>query len=73
MASGKVKFFDDQKGYGFIQPDAGGSDVFVHKSSLEKCGLVTLQQGQTVEYEVVKDDRNGKLKAENIKHVPPKA
>lgn len=69
MATGKVKFFNDEKGFGFIQPDDGGSDIFVHKSALEAAGLVTLQKDQRIEYEVVQDNKNGKVKAERIKHI----
>lgn len=67
MASGKVKFFSDEKGFGFIQPKDGGNDIFVHKTALEASGVSGLTKDQTVEYEVVQDFKNGKLKAVNIK------
>jgi CspA family cold shock protein len=65
MASGTVKWFNSQKGYGFIQPQSGGKDVFVHISAVEKAGLSTLNEGQTVEYEIVSD--RGKESAGNLK------
>lgn len=67
MATGKVKWFNDQKGYGFIKPDAGGTDVFVHISAVERSGLRTLQEDQTVEYELHTDERRGKTSAVNLK------
>ena len=63
MATGKVKWFNDQKGFGFIQPDAGGADVFVHISAVERAGLATLNDGQKVNYELEKDARSGKMSA----------
>jgi CspA family cold shock protein len=65
MASGIVKWFNSMKGYGFIQPQSGGKDVFVHISAVEKAGLSTLNEGQTVEYEIVSD--RGKESAGNLK------
>jgi CspA family cold shock protein len=66
MARGTVKWFNSQKGYGFIQPqDGGGKDVFVHISAVEKAGLSGLNEGQTVEYEEVSD--RGKTSAQNLK------
>jgi CspA family cold shock protein len=65
MASGTVKWFNSMKGYGFIQPQSGGKDVFVHISAVEKAGLSTLNEGQTVEYEIVSD--RGKESAGNLK------
>jgi CspA family cold shock protein len=65
MASGIVKWFNSMKGYGFIQPQSGGKDVFVHISAVEKAGLSTLNEGQQVEYEVVSD--RGKESAGNLK------
>jgi CspA family cold shock protein len=68
MASqGTVKFYNSQKGFGFIQPDAGGPDVFVHATALEAAGIYTLNEGQKVEFEVVSD--RGKSKAANLKTV----
>ena len=65
MARGTVKFFNTQKGYGFIAQDAGGPDVFVHISAVERAGLRTLNEGQTVEYELVTN--RGRTSAENLK------
>jgi CspA family cold shock protein len=64
MANGTVKWFNATKGYGFIQPDQGGTDVFVHISAVEKAGLRSLQDGQKVAYEVVQN--RGKASAENL-------
>ena len=65
MAKGTVKWFNPTKGYGFIQPSNGGKDVFVHISAVEKAGLSTLNEGQTVEYEEIAN--RGKTAAENLK------
>jgi cold shock protein len=65
MAKGTVKWFNPTKGYGFIQPSNGGKDVFVHISAVEKAGLTSLNEGQTVEYEEVAN--RGKTSAENLK------
>src|SRR6202035_6078839 len=65
MALGTVKWFNSQKGYGFIQPQAGGKDVFVHISAVERAGLSSLNEGQVVEYEEVPN--KGKTSAENLK------
>ena len=65
MAKGTVKWFNPGKGFGFIQPQGGGGDVFVHISAVEKAGLSTLNDGQVVEYEVVSN--RGKSSAENLK------
>ena len=65
MAKGTVKWFNSQKGYGFIQPQAGGKDVFVHISAVERAGLSTLNEGQSVQYELV--ENRGKTSAENLK------
>ena len=65
MATGKVKWFNPQKRFGFIEPDAGGADIFVHITALEKAGLLTLREGQPVSYDVT--EHNGKLSAANIK------
>jgi cold shock protein len=65
MATGTVKWFNSQKGYGFIAPQAGGKDVFVHISALERAGLSGLNEGQVVEYEEVAN--KGKTSAENLK------
>lgn len=68
MATGTVKWFNPSKGFGFIQPDDGSKDVFVHVSAVEKAGLTTLNEGQKVGYELVKG-KNGKSSAENLKSV----
>lgn len=65
MATGTVKFFNSAKGYGFIAPEDGGKDVFVHISAVERAGLGTLNEGQRVEYEVVTE--RGKLAADHLK------
>jgi cold shock protein len=64
MASGTVKWFNGQKGYGFIQPDDGGKDVFVHISAVERAGLGGLNEGQKIKYDVVTD--RGKASAGNL-------
>ncbi|PHP65125.1 cold-shock protein [Zhengella mangrovi] len=66
MATGTVKWFNTTKGYGFIEPDAAGSDVFVHISAVERSGMGTLTEGQKVNYEVVQDRRSGKSSADNL-------
>ncbi len=65
MPTGTVKFFNEQKGYGFIQPDDGGTDSFVHITDVERAGLSTLNRDQKVTYDVEQDDR-GKSRAVNI-------
>jgi CspA family cold shock protein len=65
MAKGTVKWFNSQKGYGFIQPQGGGKDVFVHISAVERAGLSSLNEGQVVEFEEVSN--KGKTSAENLK------
>jgi len=69
MARGTVKWFNSQKGYGFIQPQGGGKDVFVHISAVERAGLSGLNEGQVVEYEEVAN--RGKTSAENLKVKSP--
>ena len=64
MATGTVKWFNSQKGYGFIQPDAGGPDVFVHISAVERAGLRSLNEGQKVTYEIVSE--KGRNSAANL-------
>ena len=65
MATGTVKWFNSQKGYGFIQPAGGGKDVFVHISAVERAGWTNLNEGQVIQYEVVSN--RGKELAENLK------
>lgn len=65
MATGTVKWFNPTKGFGFIQPDAGGKDVFVHISAVERAGLSSLNEGQKVSYEIVQD--RGKESAGNLR------
>ncbi len=66
MQIGVVKWFNAQKGFGFIQPDAGGGDVFVHISAVERAGLMGLAEGQKVGYEIVVDNRSGKSSADQL-------
>jgi CspA family cold shock protein len=66
MATGTVKWYNETKGYGFIQPDNGGKDVFVHASALERAGMRGLAEGQKISYEVEADRRTGKESATNI-------
>jgi cold shock protein len=67
MLSGTVKWYNETKGYGFIQPDDGGKDVFVHATALERAGLRGLHEGQKVTYEMQADRRTGKESAVNLK------
>ncbi len=69
MAPGTVKWFNGQKGFGFIQPDNGGTDVFVHISAVERAGLRDLREGQKVSYEITKDQRTGKSSADQLKEI----
>jgi CspA family cold shock protein len=62
MSTGSVKWFNGQKGFGFIQPDDGGKDVFVHISAVERAGMRDLNEGQKISYEVVADRRTGKVR-----------
>lgn len=63
MPQGTVKWFNTQKGYGFIQPDDGGNDVFVHISAVQKAGMAQLDEGQKISYEILQDQRSGKSSA----------
>ena len=67
MANGTVKWFNSQKGFGFIQPDDGGADVFVHISAVERAGLRSLREDQAVSFEVTSDRKTGKQSAEQLK------
>jgi cold shock protein len=66
MPTGTVKFFNENKGFGFIAPEGGGNDAFVHISDVERSGMSTLKEGQRVSYDV-EDDQRGKQKATNLK------
>jgi CspA family cold shock protein len=67
MPTGTVKWFNATKGYGFIQPDDGSPDVFVHVSAVERAGMDTLRENQKVSYEVQRDPKRGKSSAENLR------
>jgi len=69
MTQGTVKWFNGQKGYGFIQPDDGSKDVFVHISAVERAGMYNLNEGQKISFEVVADRRTGKSAAGNLRTV----
>jgi cold shock protein len=66
MNTGTVKFYNDQKGFGFIQPDDGGKDVFVHATALERAGIRGLSEGQKVTFDTAEDRRTGKIAVNNI-------
>ncbi len=67
MTTGTVKWFNPEKGFGFIQPEDGTKDVFVHISAVERAGLQNLNEGQKISYELVADRRSGKMSADNLK------
>jgi CspA family cold shock protein len=67
MSTGTVKWFNNQKGFGFIQPQDGTKDVFVHISAVERAGMDTLKEGQKISFEVVADRKTGKSSAENLR------
>jgi cold shock protein len=69
MITGTVKWFNSQKGFGFIQPENADKDVFVHISAVERAGMQTLTEGQKISFEVVADSKTGKSSAENLKAV----
>ncbi|RCW78586.1 cold-shock protein [Phyllobacterium bourgognense] len=66
MATGTVKWFNATKGFGFIQPDDGGADVFVHISAVERAGMRSLNDGQKISYELVRDNKSGKMSADQL-------
>jgi CspA family cold shock protein len=66
VTSGTVKWFNTEKGYGFIAPDQGSGDVFVHISAVQRAGMTTLEEGQKVGYDVARDRRTGKDSADNL-------
>lgn len=67
MPNGTVKFFNHSRGFGFIEPEDGGKDVFVHVTAVEKAGIPSIDEGDKVEFEVVQDERSGKSAAGNLK------
>ncbi|MFO1085755.1 MAG: cold-shock protein [Reyranellaceae bacterium] len=69
MTTGTVKWFNATKGFGFIQPDDGGKDAFVHISAVERAGLDRLVEGQKIQFELVSDRRSGKVSADNLKRI----
>jgi cold shock protein len=69
MATGTVKWYNNQKGFGFIQPDDGGKDIFAHISAVERAGMSSLNEGQKVSFDVVADRRTGKSSAEYLRAV----
>jgi len=69
MATGTVKWFDAGRGFGFIKPEDGGTDVFVHISALERAGMSALKDGQKVDYDLVQDRKTGKSSADNLQAV----
>jgi cold shock protein len=69
MSTGTVKWFNAQKGFGFIQPDDGGKDVFVHISAVERAGMTNLREGQKLSYELTQDKRSGKSSADQLRNI----
>ena len=69
MSTGTVKWFNAQKGFGFIQPDDGGKDVFVHISAVERAGMSNLNEGQKLSYELTQDKRSGKTSADQLRAI----
>jgi CspA family cold shock protein len=67
MTTGTVKWFNAQKGFGFISPEGGGNDAFVHISAVERAGMGDLREGQKVSFELMSDQKSGKMSAENLK------
>ncbi|PSH70290.1 cold-shock protein [Phyllobacterium brassicacearum] len=66
MATGTVKWFNSTKGFGFIQPDDGGTDAFVHISAVERAGMREIVEGQKINYELVRDKKSGKMSADQL-------
>ncbi|MEI5677856.1 cold-shock protein [Mesorhizobium sp. CGMCC 1.15528] len=66
MSTGTVKWFNSTKGFGFIQPDDGGQDVFVHISAVERAGMRDIVEGQKISYEMVRDNKSGKMSADQL-------
>ncbi len=71
MSTGTVKFYNGQRGFGFIQPDDGGKDVFVHATALERAGMRSLNEGQKVVFDTQEDGRTGKIAVANIQAAEP--
>jgi CspA family cold shock protein len=69
MTTGTVKWFNPQKGFGFIQPEGGGQDVFVHISAVERAGMTSLNDGQKISFDIIADRRSGKSNADNLRAV----
>jgi CspA family cold shock protein len=69
MTTGTVKWYNSQKGFGFIQPDDGGKDAFVHVTAIERAGMSDLREGQKISFELVTDARSGKISAERLQAV----
>lgn len=69
MPVGTVKWYNPEKGFGFIQPDDGGKDAFVHVSAIERAGMAGLREGQKISFELVKDTRTGKMSADRLQAV----
>ena len=69
MAIGTVKWYNSQKGFGFIQPDDGGKDAFVHVSAIERAGMSDLREGQKISFELITDTRSGKMSADKLQAV----
>lgn len=69
MITGTVKWYNADKGYGFIQPDVGGKDVFVHATALEAAGLRSLSDGEKLSFDETSDQRNGKVSATNLRSI----
>ncbi|MGD1036668.1 MAG: cold-shock protein [Roseiarcus sp.] len=69
MATGTVKWYNSQRGYGFIQPDDGGKDAFVHASAIDRAGMSDLREGQKISFELVTDARSGKMSADKLQAV----